>query len=270
LAGYFKDAVLSAIHHLIDLLCRKNHIVVFREHHFLSSLNAQSWVVDLGAHKGEFSAQLSKAFGCHCISVEANPVLFNGIAENALINKFNYAICGQNGPVHFYLSDNLEASSIIKDISDFWTTEKSIQVAGIKLEDLFEKCSISIIDLLKVDIEGGEIEMFKTMSDITLRGMKQITIEFHSFCNPALINDVSKIKTRLRSLGFIYLPFPLETSLSLDCDSLFINKKGLGPGLGKRLGILIPLYALKIVLFLPILRLKLGSWKTRLLSHPSS
>jgi FkbM family methyltransferase len=269
LARYFKDAILNKVDQLIEVLSRKSHIISFREHHFIHSLNAQSLVLDLGAHKGEFSAQISREFGCRCIAVEANPALFGGIVENALVKKYHYAVSGQSGPVHFHVSENPEASSTMKKISDFWGTRESIQVPGICLEDLLEKCQIKTVDLLKVDIEGGEIEMFKSMSDQAIRGVRQITIEFHSFCNPAIQGDISQIKRRFRKLGFLCLPFPLKTSLSTDCDTLFINGRGMDFGWKEWLRIFIPLYILKAALGIPILRLKVGEWKTRRMSSPA-
>jgi len=269
LARNFKDAILKTVDHIIGILSRKSRIVSYREHHFFNSLNAQSLLIDLGAHKGEFSAHLSSRFGCRCVVVEANPALFGGIVENALIKKYHYAIGGQSGPVHFHVSDNPEASSTMKDISDFWGTRESIQVPGIKLEDLLEKCRITTVDLLKVDIEGGEIEMFRSMSSKVIRQIRQITIEFHSFCSPAIQKDISQIKKRLQKLGFLCLPFPLTTSLSTDCDTLFINKRGIGLDWREWLRIFIALYVLKIALYIPIFRLKAGSWKTRMLSHPA-
>lgn len=235
----------------------------------MNSLNAQSLVLDLGAHKGEFSAYLSSQFGCRCVAVEANPELFIGIVENALIQKYHYAISGQSGPVQFFVSDNPEASSIMKDISDFWGTQECIQVPGISLKDLLEKCRIDSVDLLKVDIEGGEIGMFQSMSDNLIREIRQITIEFHSFCNPAIAKDIAQIRKRLRKLGFLCLPFPLTTSLSTGCDTLFINKKKIKLSWKGWLRMFLPMTALRIALYIPVLRLKVASWKTRLASHPA-
>jgi FkbM family methyltransferase len=267
LIRYCKAAISRRIDHLIEILSRKNRIIEFRDHHFIGALDAQSLVVDLGAHKGEFSAHVSRTYGCRCIAIEANPALYGGIIENALLKKYNYAISGQNGPIRFYVSENLEASSINKDISDVWGTREGIEVAGISFEDLLAKCQIATIDLLKVDIEGGEIEMFQSMGSKTIQKIKQITIEFHTFCNPMLEKNVFQIKARLRNLGFICLPFPLRASISRDCDTLFVNRRGMDFSWKERVRTLIPMHALKIALHLHILKVKLGQWRASSLPH---
>jgi FkbM family methyltransferase len=198
--------------------------------------------------------------------VEANPILFSSLTENSLIKKFNYAVCGQNGPICFHLSNEPEASSIMRAISDYWGTKEDIQVMGIRFEDLLEKHYIKNIDLLKVDIEGGEIDMFRSMSDETILGIKQITVEFHSFCNPALEKDVSDTKSRLQNLGFLCLPFPSDRLLALDSDILFINKKAINLTCGERIRNYVPFLALRAALQLPGMRPKLGKIKIRLKS----
>jgi FkbM family methyltransferase len=262
---FFRNVIIGNIDLGIGALAPACRIAKYRDHHFLNRLNPRSLVIDLGAHKGEFSSQINSVFGCRCISVEANPDLYSRIAESPGINKFNYAICGHSGPVALYLSDNLEATSVVKDVSDFWGTKESIQVPGIKFEDFVETHQIQEIDLLKVDIEGMEVELFESMSDATIRGISQIAVEFHGFCNPPLARKIPRIKKRLRRLGFLCLPFPFRDSLSLDCDTLFVNKKLLIPDRKKRPEIGISLHVLRFVLYLRAMMLHLRSYKNRLL-----
>jgi FkbM family methyltransferase len=264
LGRFFRDVIIRNIDVWIGALASSCDIVEYRDHHFFSRLDAQSLVVDLGAHKGEFSSQINCAFGCRCVSVEANPDLFNGMAENPCIQKFHYAICAHSGPVCLYLSDNLEATSVMRDLSDFWGTKDSIQVPGINFEEFLEKHQIKKIDLLKVDIEGMEIELFESMSDATIRGMDQIAVEFHGFCNAQLSKAIPRIKKRLRRLGFLCLPFPFRDSLSLDCDTLFVKKKLLAPNREGRSRMGISFYGLRLALFLRAMMLNVRSYKSRL------
>jgi FkbM family methyltransferase len=260
----FKNVIIKNIDRMVGVFSRRSHVTGCRDHHFLNCLDTQSLVIDLGAHKGEFSTQISGNFGCRCISVEANPQLFEKIVENPLVRKFNYAICSRNGPISLYLSDNPEATSLIKDISDVWGTRDCIEVPGINFEDFLGSQQIKNVDLLKVDIEGMEIEMFDSMRDETIRGFRQIAVEFHAFCNPAMAGKIPAIKKRLRRLGFICLPFPFRESFGVDCDTLFINKTALDFCGQKWPGFHVPLYLLRIGLYLRNMMLNLRTLKNRL------
>jgi FkbM family methyltransferase len=193
-------------------------LLSIRDHHFCADpLGNHSVVVDLGAYLGEFSAEISRRFGCMCYAVEASPQLFHRIHSDCLVKKFNYAIAKNNGPATFFISDNPEESSIGMPAG---VANRSITVEGVTLETFLEANQIQSIDLLKVDIEGAEIQLFGSMSDELIREIKQITVEFHDFMRRRnLSREVKEIKKRLISLGFICLVF----SLTYNKDVLFIN-----------------------------------------------
>jgi FkbM family methyltransferase len=223
--GYFKNKLLGGIGYLILVLSRRSHIKSYRDHHiYINCLSENSSVIDLGAYKGQFSSQISDSFGCRCYAVEAEPSLYNTITENQTIKKFNYAICKENGPVNLYISCEPEVNSIKKNISDAYGIKGSVITEGVNFEKFLEKSGIQNIDILKVDIEGAEIEMFNSISDNVIRKIKQITVEFHSFIDRSTKRDVALIKKRLKNLGFFYLVFPVPWSRKYDCDVLFINK----------------------------------------------
>jgi FkbM family methyltransferase len=193
-------------------------LLSIRDHHFCADLlGSHSVVVDLGACFGEFSAEISRRFGCMCYAVEASPRLFQRICAGGLVKKFNYAIAKDNGPVSFFISENPEGSSIVFHPEG---TNCSITVDGITLEALLKANQIQSIDLLKVDIEGAETQLFGSMSDELIREIKQITVEFHDFKRMGnLAREVREIKRRLISLGFLCLVF----SVTYNKDVLFIN-----------------------------------------------
>jgi hypothetical protein len=76
------------------------------------------------------------------------------------------------------------------------------------------------VDLLKVDIEGAEIDLFSACDDDELRGVMQITVEFHDFIYRDLREPVLQIRNRMADIGFWVVPFSLDNS-----DVLFINRK---------------------------------------------
>lgn len=189
-------------------------------------LDRESTIVDFGAHLGDFSHELSRRNKCKCYAVEALPALYEKIPESSLVKKFNYAVTNSNNPVQFYISNQAESSSIKNNVASF---EDGIQgvvtVEGITLESFLKKNNIEMVDLLKLDIEGAEVEVFKSTSDDTLRQIKQITIEFHDFLDGMSLEEVRAIENRLVNLGFFCIPFSYLFGGISNLDLLFINKK---------------------------------------------
>lgn len=204
-------------------------IISLRLHNFCSDLiNENSIVVDLGANRGAFSQEISQQFGCKCYAVEASPELFSIIPTNNLIQKFNYVIQNTNKIVQFNTSTNEESGSIQELPQDL--ADDAVWVEGITLDKFLADNRIEQVDLLKVDIEGAEIELFKSVSDESLQKIKQIAVEFHDFLDYFnLKQDIKSIKKRMKSLGFYCIVF----SFFSHADVLLINAETSGISYGE-------------------------------------
>jgi len=197
---------------------KRNLLHSFRGHHcYTKAISPNSIVVDLGAHLAQFSHEISDNFNCKCYAVEALPSLYEQITETPLVKKFNYAISNTNAPIELCITDNPEANHIATYNTN--NIQEVISVAGITLENFLNQQKIESIDLLKVDIEGSEINLFESLTDETISNIKQMTIEFHDF-KFDIQNEIEVIKKRLKSLGFICIVF----SGANNGDVLFINK----------------------------------------------
>ncbi|MEO7667742.1 MAG: class I SAM-dependent methyltransferase [Polyangia bacterium] len=195
-------------------------MVSLRGHHVLADLlDHTSTVLDLGAHVGQFSTEIRERFGARCVAVEPNPVLCAKIPSTEFIRPFNCAVAGKTGPALFEVTDNLEFSHLQGDGRS--VAGDAISIQAFTLPDLMRTADISRIDLLKVDIEGAEFELFDSLEDAFLREIGQITVEFHDFiaslsCGP----DVTRVKERLGRLGFACIVFSAENN----GDVLFVNR----------------------------------------------
>jgi len=194
-------------------------IQTIREHTiFVSPLNQDSIVLDLGANLGGFSIEMIRRFGCTCVAVEPSPNMFHQIPSHHRIQKLNLAVAGANRAVQFHISaDPLGSSMIPNDHADY---ERVLSVTGRNLESLVKELDLFQIDLIKMDVEGAEIEILDACSDKFLQLIGQFSIEFHDFNQTISIKEVRRILERFEKLGF----FVYRKSFSNYCDVLLINK----------------------------------------------
>ena len=189
--------------------------------YYSSLLKPESTVIDLGANRGHFSYALSKEHGCQCFAVEPHPVLFQQIDEREGLKKFNFAISECDGPIDFFPSENIEAGTIRKSGSSMGY--QPVSISGVCFSTFLRQEHITVTELLKVDIEGAEVELFRSVSDEALKDIEQITIEFHDFIEQfKMSEEMQRIIQRLKSLDFLYINF-IGNHNHQDC--LFVNCK---------------------------------------------
>ena len=190
-------------------------------HHSISPdlLTADSVVLDLGANYGAFANAMASRFQCEVYAVEASPRVFAKIPAGDFVKKFNFAICGRSGTVALNISSNHEVTSLKR--LDNWEYIDTIRVEGLSLDEFLKTESVPQIDLLKIDIEGAEIEVFNSCSDAFLRSIDQITVEFHEWLGGSSKTEVTDIVSRLQTLGF----FVFKLSRANFSDVLFVHRR---------------------------------------------
>jgi FkbM family methyltransferase len=210
-------AIREAVTQFVD----PPQLMSVRGHHVLADmLNKNSVVVDLGAHFGQFSSQINVRFGCTCYAVEPNPSLFSKIPQTDHIRAFNCAIAGATGPAQFDVTDNRECSHLC--IEGQTSEGTAISVQAMTFGDFVNSNGLSQVDLLKIDIEGAEFDLFSSLSDDLLRGIGQITVEFHDIVREVTHDvAVARVKARLARLGFACIVF----SRTNNGDVLFVNRE---------------------------------------------
>jgi FkbM family methyltransferase len=166
-------------------------------------------MIDLGANHGDFSNSFLAKFGGDRALYEANPKLAKRLASNPSLRVFNIAVAGHSDTVRFNIAANDEASSILElpDNSVYNATKtETVEVPANTLDAICDKIDKPIIDLIKIDIEGAEIEVLKSCSIETLRRIGQITVEFH--CDPSFSISREAIRTTYFLLIVEYTRFP--------------------------------------------------------------
>jgi FkbM family methyltransferase len=163
-------------------------------------------VIDCGANKGEFARYCAENLRARVISFEADPDLAELLPKIPGVTFENKAIVGRPGPVDIHQVDGLCSSARFHTAA----RHKVVTVPGVTLDNLFDEHGLGSVDLLKLDIEGAELDVLEGLSVDSLSRIRQISCEFHDFLNPA---DRPRIRSLLKRLSgdFVTLCMSVHT-----------------------------------------------------------
>lgn len=162
-----------------------------------ADLDAQSTVLDVGAYVGDWSVKIAERYGSRIFAFE--PGLVNlSFARKALegyprAQVLNYGLGGRD--LTAKLSAAGPGSSVYaKDSPLGVAADVSIRDVAAVLDEL----GIEQVDLLKVNIEGGEFDLFDRLIETGwMPRIRQTMIQFHEF-HPHAYRRRSAIRRRLR------------------------------------------------------------------------
>ena len=179
------------------------HEVIGRTSYALPTerLGAVNTIVDLGANIGLTSLFFAAMFpAARIICVEPEPANFQLLRRNCDQNDFHWTCLncaiGPRTTSAKLLVDRYANKHRLTTQSS--SQEPVIEVETLSMEDVLKNCNVDSIDLLKVDIEGGEQELFEASSS-WLHRVRFIIAEFH----PDLVDYKGTVESII-SQGFRY------------------------------------------------------------------
>ncbi|MBE2286887.1 MAG: FkbM family methyltransferase [Prosthecobacter sp.] len=189
---------------------------------WITPLDAQSVIVDAGAHAGQFSQIVHDMCGGRCVLIEANPVLAGRLAAPPGGEVVHAALGAVDGEASFVFRENPEGGSINSRSFDVHYPTTPVEV--ISLGTLRRRFNLNRIDVLKLDVEGAEFALLDQTPDHILSDIRQVTVEFHDFVPEFQGQRFYELaRARLESLGFICANFAFRTH----GDVLFVNSRHL-------------------------------------------
>ena len=203
---------------LINLALIKNlnqaGVTAHNSHYLIGDLiNEKSVIVDLGANVGSFYSLIYNKYGSRCYAIEASESLYRNLPHVAGLKSYNCAIGKANGTTLFYTSENPEANSMNHSVSRQWGVVNSSFVQQRNLGSFLEEENIPLpVDVLKIDIEGAELDVINYLSVPLLREISQIPIEIHDFLiqTPEFLVTLKNALIKLKNNRFLVIKISEE------------------------------------------------------------
>lgn len=169
-------------------------------------LMGEDWtVMDIGAGLGDFSICAAFRHPHRKIAAfEPFAESFRLLQENLQLNNignvqaFPFAVGSKSGPMLLQTATGVAVQHSTAPTADPGRAA-SLPVEGITLEEAFRKAGFPRCNLLKVDCEGGEYDIFLNTPADTMRRIDRIAMEYHDGCTPHAHGELAEF---LQEHGF--------------------------------------------------------------------
>lgn len=148
-----------------------------------SLLKKEDTFIDIGANIGQHSMYASY-FCKHVYSFEPVKKLFNqfneSISKNLILNisTYNYALGNEKKRMPIYSNGVSMAASSINTVKN----KKYIQdIQILRFDDVYEKMNIGKAELIKIDVEGYELEVLLGAKEYIKKYKPKILLEFSPY-----------------------------------------------------------------------------------------
>ncbi|RPH04824.1 MAG: FkbM family methyltransferase [bacterium TMED46] len=164
----FRKDILWKIKEKLFWFLRNNSRDIYKDQRELLKNIESGIIFDLGAHNGDTAKLYQSYFPKYKIySFEPSPKSYDYLSsrfiDNPNINIINQAMGCKNETRKLYLSNFPNLNSLHKPNERSWgfKDEKSIDVETITLDDFCSVKKINHIDILKLDVQGSELDILK-------------------------------------------------------------------------------------------------------------
>jgi len=169
------------------------HIFKNKEHRQASGFEAidHPTIIDIGANEGYYAIAMAKEMAAKVIAIEPNPIAYKFLVKNIEANGLEdkiipvkSAVWSSRGVSEFNILPQVTSIGTMSITSTSFMAGASdrivkLPVHTITLEDVIASYGLSHVDLLKMDIEGGELEVLRS-NTAALESVDRIVLEYHS------------------------------------------------------------------------------------------
>jgi len=166
-------------------------------------LNSDSLVMDLGGYKGQWTSDIFSMYCCRIIVFEPVPEFAQSIQErfkrNSKISVLPFG-AGKNSRTALI--------SVCRDSSSvFRASDRRQEIQIVDIADWIRHNNISSIDLVKVNIEGGEYELLERLLETDLiRIIRDLQVQFHEIAadSGARMEEIHEQLSHTHNLTYQY------------------------------------------------------------------
>lgn len=157
-------------------------------------LNENSIVFDLGGYKGEFASDIYNKFSPTIYVFEPilsfYEIIKNKFSHNKKVKSFHFGLSNIEEKMNISLADNSSSVYIKSDETE------TIQLKSIV--EFIESNKIEKVDLIKINIEGGEYGVLESLLESNLISkFTNIQVQFHDFIIPNAKQRMNAIQEKL-------------------------------------------------------------------------
>ena len=174
-------------------------------------LNNDSIVFDLGGYEGQWASDIFSKYWCFIYVFEPVEKFFNKIeqrfSKNEKIFVHQFGLSNDNKKEKISIDGDSSSSFKTKDVGEYG---KYIEL--VSAIDFIKKHEISIIHLMKINIEGGEYDLLEHLVETGfINNIINIQVQFHDFVPNAKLrmNKIQQELSKTHSLTYQY-PFVWE------------------------------------------------------------
>jgi FkbM family methyltransferase len=183
-------------------------IIVFCKQDY-GKVTPGSVCLDIGANIGLFAMYAVSQNSATVLAFEANPETFNvmryNIEQNGLNSRilpYNLAVTGSTGEQVAFPRNPSPYNKITTVPSD-----DTVKVDTINLDSILHLVPKQHVDLLQMDIEGAEYEVFTSVIGDSLQGVDEIRMEYHA-------GPLDVLQNRLANAGYRIVRHKAEQNAS--------------------------------------------------------
>ncbi len=203
---------------------------------------SQPVIFDVGAHKGETVSRYRELFpDSHIYCFEPFPdnvtILRSRFSSDSFVHIYECAVADLNGRKTFYVNENDATSSLLprtKDERRYFSkaadSRCTVEVDALTIDEILQQNGISHIDILKFDIQGGELMALrgaeKALQESRVSVIYTETLFVHHYEKNPLLLDLWQYLDKYAYTFFdIYDLYRATNGQLRFADTLFINEE---------------------------------------------
>lgn len=171
-----------------------------KTHRLNYNLTEESTVFDLGGYEGDWASDIFCRYNCQIHIFEPTAEfaenIKNRFSHNKKVNVHPFGLSAETQTVSLYI-DGASSSAYKKNGA-------KIEISLVKAIDFLRETQTNCIDLMKINIEGGEYDLLNHLLDTGyVSKIKNIQVQFHDFIVDDAAEKMKFIQQRLEKTHFL-------------------------------------------------------------------